>query len=120
MRIGKYEIDGKKIAVGALKLVAGGIVSFGAGYIITRYGKAAILPNDKKIKKLVMAAGAATLASMVGDAASNYVGNQIDGCAKLIEGVTTGIVDDDDDDEEDEEEDEDDVRCEQSDDTDDE
>ena len=88
METKKLVIDGKKIAVGAAKLVLGGIASFGAGFIITRYGKAAILKDDKTIKKVVMLAGATVLSSMVGDAASNYVGKQIDTTVETIEKVS--------------------------------
>lgn len=88
METKKLVIDGKKIAIGAAKLVLGGIASFGAGFIITRYGKAAILKDDKAIKKMVMFAGATVLSSMVGDAASNYVGKQIDTTVETIEKVS--------------------------------
>ena len=85
METKKLVIDGKKIAIGAAKLVLGGIASFGAGFIITRYGKAAILKDDKGLKKVVMLAGATVLSSMVGDAASNYVGKQIDTTVETFE-----------------------------------
>ncbi len=88
METKKFKIDGKKIAVGAAKFVLGSIASFGAGFIISRYGKAAIGPADKTVKKAVMLAGATVLASMVGDAASNYVGEQIDTAVNTIDTVS--------------------------------
>lgn len=88
METKKLTIDVKKIAVGAAKLVLGGIASFGAGFIISHYGKAAIAPTEKTIKKVMMLAGATVLSSMVGDAASNYVGKQIDTTVETIEKVS--------------------------------
>ena len=100
MTIKQYNIDGKKILKSAVKLVAGGVVSFGAGFIITRYGKAVILPSDKTIKKLVMVAGATCIASMVGDAASDYVGKQVDECAKLVDNLSIAFSSNDNEEEE--------------------
>ena len=88
METKKFKIDGKKIAIGAAKFLLGGVASFGAGFIISRYGKGAILPTDKTIKKVVMLAGAAVLANMVGDAAGEYVGKQIDTTVETIEKVS--------------------------------
>lgn len=96
----RFKIDGKKIGIGIAKTLLGGAASFGVGFIISRYGKAAIMPNDKTIKKVLMIAGATVLANMVGDAASNYVGGQIDtvvntfdGISKLGKAISEGVED---------------------------
>jgi len=78
METRKFEIDLKKIGIGAVKLIVGGAASFGAGYIISKYGKAAISPTEKTLKKVVMLIGAAALSGAAGDVASNYIEKQVD------------------------------------------
>lgn len=88
MKIGKWEIDGKKVLVGAAKVVVGGAASFGAGFIITRYGNLVIRPNEKIVRKVLMSIGSAALAGMVGDACGKYVEKQIDTCIDAIDQTT--------------------------------
>ena len=88
METKKFNIDLKKIGITAAKVVIGSVASFGTGYIISRYGKAAILPTDKTIKKVVMLVGASTLSCMVGTAAEEYVDKQIDAVVTAAENIS--------------------------------
>lgn len=88
METKKYKIDMKKIGVTAAKLVIGMGASFGTGFIISRYGKAVILPTDKTVKKFLMLFGASTLACMVGNAAEEYVDKTIDQCVDAVENIS--------------------------------
>ena len=102
METKKIVIDGKKIAIGAAKIVAGTLASFGTAFIVTRYGKGVIKADDKKVTKLLMTMGAYILGNMVGNAADKYVGEQIETAVESIEKVTkigktlSGIHEDDD------------------------
>ena len=87
----KFKIDAKKVAIEASKILIGGLASIGAGYVITRYGKAAIAPNEKLLKKVVMGMGTAALAYMIGDATEEYIGKKIDGCVEAVEGISTEV-----------------------------
>lgn len=88
METKKYKIDMKKIGVTAAKLIIGSAASFGTGFIISRYGKAVILPTDKTVKKFLMLFGASTLACMVGNAAEEYVDKTIDQCVDAVENIS--------------------------------
>lgn len=96
MKIKKYEIDGKKLLIGAAKFAVGAVVSYGAGYVITKYGRNVIPGNEKQIKKLAALAGTSVLAAMVGDATSEYAKNKIDEvvnageeAVKMIQGISS-------------------------------
>ena len=91
METKKFKIDAKQIGITAAKIIIGSAASFGAGYIMTRYGKAAILPTDKTIKKLLMLVGATALAGAVGNAAESYVDNQIDNCVKVVDTISNAV-----------------------------
>lgn len=88
METKKYKIDMKKIGITAAKIVIGTAASFGTGFIVSRYGKAVILPTDKKLNKLLMLFGASTLACMVGNAAEEYVDKAIDQCVDAVENIS--------------------------------
>lgn len=88
METKKFSIDLKKIGITAAKVIIGSAASFGTGFIISRYGRSAILPSDKTIKKLVMLFGASTLSCMVGQAAEEYVDKQIDMVVNAAENLS--------------------------------
>ena len=85
METKKFNIDLKKIGITAAKIVIGTAASFGTGFIVSRYGKAVILPTDKKLNKLLMLVGASTLSCMVGSAAEEYIDKQIDGVVTAVD-----------------------------------
>lgn len=102
METKRFKIDVKQIGITAAKFIIGSAASFGAGYIMTRYGKAVILPTDKTLKKVLMLVGATALAGAVGNAAESYVDEQIDNCVKVVDTISNavkGISSSDDDDE---------------------
>lgn len=88
METKKFKIDMKKVGITAAKIVIGSAASFGTGFIISRYGNAAIAPTEKAFKKALMLFGASTLACMVGNAAEKYVDETIDQCVEAVENIS--------------------------------
>ena len=91
METKKFNIDLKKIGIGAAKIIIGGAASIGAGYILTRYGKKAINPDEKLITKVLMLIGASAISGAVGEVAGSYVERQIDSVVKIGETVNNTI-----------------------------
>lgn len=91
METKKFNIDLKKIGIGAAKIIIGGAASIGAGYIITRYGKKAIKPDEKLVTKVLMLIGAGAISGAVGEVAGSYVEKQIDSVVKIGETVNNTV-----------------------------
>lgn len=91
METKKFNIDLKKIGIGAAKIIIGGAASIGAGYIITRYGKKVIKPDEKLVTKILMLIGAGAIAGAAGDVAGSYVERQIDSVVKIGETVNNTV-----------------------------
>lgn len=85
MKIKNYELNMKQVGVTAAKIVVGTVAAAGAGLIISRYGKQAICPDDKLIKKGLILFGASILSGVVGNVAEKYVGEQIDSCVDTVD-----------------------------------
>ena len=85
MKIGSYDVDMKKIGIGAVKFAVGAFVAYGAGYIITKYGHQVIPETEKTLKRFAALAGTSVLAALVGEAASDYTGKTIDTALEVVD-----------------------------------